>query len=147
MERIKQFEEYLKQSGLKVTKQRSTIVKEFIEAERHCTTDELHHAMRGHSNRVGYATVHRTLKLLVASGLACELYFGDGQTRYEMNRYNQHHDHMVCLCCGKVIEFEEPQIELLQKNIAKIHNFHMQTHRLELYGICSLCHGCLAVEE
>ncbi len=141
MERMKQFEDYLKQSGLKATKQRFAIVKEFIEAG-HCTTDELHYAIRDKSSRIGYATVHRTLKLLVASGLACELYFGDGQTRYEMNRYNQHHDHMVCLHCGKVIEFEEPQIELLQKHLAKAYNFHMQTYRLELYGICSACRGC-----
>lgn len=141
MDRLASFQEYLARNGLKATAQRNAIVKRFLDSEGHCTTEDLYLALCGELGRVGYSTVHRTLKLLVNCGLAYELHFGDGQTRFEATRPNDHHDHMVCLRCGKVIEFEEPRIEELQQQVAKRHAFAMRTHRLELYGHCSDCQG------
>ncbi len=139
MDRLNLFHDYLARNGLKVTSQRTAVVKKFLESEGHCSTEDLYLTLRGKLERIGYATVHRTLKLLVDSGLAEELHFGDGCTRFEATRSNQHHDHMVCLQCGRVIEFAEPRIEELQKRVAEHHDFMMRAHRLELYGLCRDC--------
>jgi Fur family ferric uptake transcriptional regulator len=89
--------------------------------------------------RIGYATVHRTLKLFSECGIAIELNFGDGQTRFEPVTVDQHHDHLVCTNCGLIIEFAEPRIEKLQEQVAAQYHFKIARHRHELYGLCSAC--------
>jgi Fur family ferric uptake transcriptional regulator len=89
--------------------------------------------------RVGYATVYRTMELLSESGVVQEHKFGDGFTRYELSDEAAHHDHLVCLECDKIIEFEEPQIEVLQDRVAKRYGFLVRAHKHEMYGICAEC--------
>ena len=90
--------------------------------------------------RVGYATVYRTIKLLKECGLADEQHFADGQTRYESaTRDDQHHDHILCDRCGKIVEFADDVLERLQEEIAVRLGFVLARHRMELYGICREC--------
>jgi len=103
------------------------------------STEELYLKVRGKYPNIGYATVHRTLKLFAECGIAAERNFGDGSGRFELMHGEEHHDHLICTSCSLIIEFENPQIEKLQEKVAKEHNFTIDNHRLELYGLCSTC--------
>lgn len=133
------FREYLEKQGLKSTRQREAIVDEFLSSGGHLSTEELYRAIRARHPGIGYATVHRTLKLLSECGLAEPRHFGDGHTRYEQHSDEHHHDHLICLHCGAIIEFEDEAIERLQERVAKKHGFAIESHRLELYGRCADC--------
>ncbi len=139
MDRVRIFSDYLERKSLKTTNQRNVILKAFLNSRSHCSTEDLYLKLRKKHPRIGYATVHRTLKLLAESGIAIEQHFGDGQARFEPARADGHHDHMVCIKCGLIIEFEEPQIEELQKQVAEVHHFKISNHRHELYGSCFRC--------
>ncbi|MCW8858826.1 MAG: transcriptional repressor [Deltaproteobacteria bacterium] len=139
MDRIAAFNECLRHKGLKNTSQRMIILETFLGSKSHYSTEDLYLKLRKDHPKIGYATIHRTLKLFAECGIAIELNFGDGQTRFEPLRANHHHDHLVCTSCGKVIEFTEPQIEDLQAQVAAAHGFVIKRHRHELYGLCSNC--------
>lgn len=133
------FRQYLRLKGLKNTNQRMTILDAFLDSKSHYSTEDLYLMLRKDHPRIGYATVHRTLKLFAECGIASELNFGDGQTRYEPLNDDQHHDHLVCTQCGKVTEFTEPRIEKLQVEVAAQYGFVISSHRHEMYGLCSIC--------
>ncbi|HEX9778899.1 MAG TPA: transcriptional repressor [Geopsychrobacteraceae bacterium] len=137
----KVFTDYLAQKGLKNTNQRMIILQEFLEQASHLSTEELYLKVRSKYPNIGYATVHRTLKLFAECGIAAERNFGDGQGRFELMLGEQHHDHLICSRCGLIVEFENPQIEQLQNEVARRHGFVIENHRLELFGICSDCTG------
>jgi Fur family ferric uptake transcriptional regulator len=103
--------------------------------------DEVVLRVRREDRRVSVATVYRTMKLLAEGGLAVARNFGDGQTRYEVAAGRSHHDHLVCVGCGNIEEFAEPDIEARQAAVALRHGFEVNHHRLELYGRCSRCRG------
>ena len=134
---LKALTTYLEQNHLKQTKQRELILHVFLEAKRHVTSEDLYQSVREEHPNVGYTTVYRTMKLLVEAGLATERHFDDGITRYEVE--HDHHDHLVCIKCGKIQEFESAMIEDKQNEIAKHHNFRILRHRHELYGHCLSC--------
>ena len=128
---------YLEDHNLKHTRQREAILEIFLSIKGHITGDDLYQQVReGHPN-IGYTTVYRTMKLLCDAGLASERHFDDGVTRYEIE--HEHHDHLVCLRCGKIIEFECQMIEAAQDEIVKRYGFRLLRHRHELYGHCSDC--------
>jgi len=135
------FRSYLAAQGLKWTNQRDLILDEFLRAGTHLSTEDLYLRLREQHPRIGYATVHRTLKLFAECGIAEPHHFGDGQTRYETSTGEEHHDHLICTSCGAIVEFENPQIEALQKSVANEHGFRILRHRLELYGNCATCQG------
>ncbi len=93
--------------------------------------------IRGIDAHIGYTTVYRTMKLLCDAGLANERHFDDGITRYEIE--HEHHDHLVCVKCGRIIEFECAMIEATQDEIAERYHFRVLRHRHELYGHCESC--------
>jgi Fur family ferric uptake transcriptional regulator len=128
---------YLEDHNLKHTRQRDAILDVFLDASGHITGEELYDRVREQHPSIGYTTVYRTLKLLCDAGLASERNFGDGITRYEIA--HEHHDHLVCLKCGKIIEFECAMIESTQEEIAARYRFRVLRHRHELYGHCSSC--------
>ena len=128
---------YLDGMGLKHTKQRDVILVAFLESAEHVSAEQLYQEVRKRSPGIGYTTVYRTLKLLVDAGLAQERRFDDGLTRYEIE--HAHHDHLVCLKCGKIIEFESELIEDTQEKIAVEYGFKVLRHRHELYGHCLSC--------
>jgi Fur family ferric uptake transcriptional regulator len=133
------FHAFLARQGLKSTRQREIILDEFLKAGSHLSTEELYLRLREQYPRIGYATVHRTLKLFAECGIAEPRHFGDGQTRYESSAGEEHHDHLICTICGAIVEFENPQIEALQEGVARQHDFQIERHRLELYGRCRNC--------
>lgn len=135
------FRAYLATQGLKSTRQRDIILDEFLRAGAHLSTEELYLRLREQYSHIGYATVHRTLKLFAECGIAEPRHFGDGQTRYESSAGEEHHDHLICTGCGAIVEFENPQIEALQESVANLHGFRIERHRLELYGRCRECQG------
>jgi Fur family ferric uptake transcriptional regulator len=103
------------------------------------SAEELYLLIRKSDKGIGYATVYRTLKLLGEAGLAHERRFEDGITRFEYNAADGHHDHLICTRCGRIIEFENEQIEELQRAVAKKNKFLVSSHKLELHGLCDGC--------
>lgn len=141
------FREYLKKQGLKFTKQREEILNFFLKEEKHLSPEEMFDALRKQklAVKIGRATVYRTLKLLSECGLAEKVDFGDGLNRkvitlFEHKFAHPHHDHLICLSCGKSFEFSNAEIEKLQENVAKGHQFRVAYHRLKIYGYCQKCH-------
>ncbi len=132
-------QEHMAKKGLRSTDQRRLIVETFFSSPSHVSIEELLAQVRTQDGRVGYATVYRTLKLLTECGVAYERKFGDGLTRYELADDTSHHDHLICLACGTIYEFEEPEIEELQERIARKHGFVLQSHKHEMYGVCADC--------
>ena len=132
-------ENYISENNLKITKQRRTVLKAFLECKNHISVEELYNTVLKTEPKIGLATVYRTLALLTKSGLALEMDFGDGQKRYESSYRTVHHDHMVCTECGKIIEFNHPLIEKYQEEIAKVNNFKITSHKLDLFGYCLDC--------
>lgn len=137
LDRLRQnLDDYMTKKGLRTTEQRKLIVSVFFETEAHATIEEILHRVRQVEPRVGYATVYRTMKMLSEGGMANELHFGDGATRYEVADDDAHHDHLICQECGLIVEFEEPLIEELQERIATQYGFVIIHHKHELYGHC-----------
>ncbi len=130
---------HMAKKGLRSTDQRRLIVETFFRAPNHISIEELLSDVRAQDPKVGYATVYRTLKLLTECGVAFERRFGDGLTRYELADEEAHHDHLICVDCGKITEFEEPEIEALQESIAAKYGFLLRSHKHEMYGVCPEC--------
>jgi len=131
--------EYLSRTNMRETSQRRIILRAFMSTETHLTVDDLYRIVAKENPSIGYSTVYRTLKLLSACGLARRVQLTDGKSLYEHNFNHKHHDHLVCMSCGKIIEVESPEIEQLQDKLVKEHYFTPQWHRLEIFGICSQC--------
>ena len=131
---------YMAKKGLRSTAQRRLIVDTFFEGASHMTIEDLLTEVRVRDKGIGYATVYRRLKLLKECGLADERHFDDGQARYEPTEAEeQHHDHIICERCGKIVEFNSDELEKLQERIARFLGFVVSRHRMELYGICAEC--------
>lgn len=138
------FARFIQEKGLKTTRQRNTIVNVFFNMRGHISVEELLKEVKNVNPRIGYATVYRTLHLLVESHLVEERRFGDGLARYEGHSDVEHHDHMICLECGEISEFYNPHLEALQEKLADENNFEIFRHRLELYGACKDKEACEA---
>ena len=131
--------QHLGKHSLKLTRQREYILGAFLKME-HVTAEQLYHILAKKDPHIGLATIYRTLKLLCDTGLAQERHFGS-QTQFDNVSHKGHHDHLICTSCGKIIEFQNCQIEKLQEEVANRNGFMIKTHKLELYGLCSNCHG------
>ncbi len=130
---------HMAKKGLRSTDQRRLIVETFFKSPNHVSIEELLAQVRSQDPKVGYATVYRTLKLLTECGVAFERRFGDGLTRYELADDASHHDHLICVDCGAIVEFEEPRIETLQEAVAESHGYELRSHKHEMYGVCGDC--------
>lgn len=120
--------------GLRLTEQRRVIVSVLEEAEDHPDVEELHARAAVKDPKISLATVYRTVKLFEERGILEKLAFGDGRARYEAAD-RAHHDHLIDMETGHVIEFVDPEIEALQKQIADKLGYELKGHRFELYGI------------
>ena len=139
LEKKRAFSAFAAEKKLRSTRQRDIIIDIFLSTHEHLSVEELYLKVRASHPGIGQATVYRTMKLLVEAGLARELIFPDGQTRYEHQLAGEHHDHLVCTACSSVIEFEDETIEQPQRDIAKRHGFTLTGHRMQLCGICPAC--------
>ena len=133
------FLEHIQKEGLRRTAQRDLILEIFLRTEEHLTSEDLYWLVQKQDPAVGHTTVYRTLKLLTDAGLAREVRFGDNKTYYEHHFNHEHHDHMICTECGRVIEFVSPQIETLQDQMADKFGFRLSHHSLRMWGTCAEC--------
>src|SRR5438309_6578474 len=133
------FLKHIQKQGLKRTAQRDLILDVFLRTEGHVSGEDLYRLVRAEDPTVGQTTVYRTLRLLTDAGLAREVRFGDGRAHYEHNYKHQHHDHMICSVCGKIIEFYSPELEAIQDAMAAKHKFELTSHLLRMIGVCANC--------
>jgi len=143
-EKKKRLKKFFKEKGFKSTKQRDIIATEFLNTANHITVEELYKKIGRRHKYIGYTTIYRTLKLLVRLGLATERVFADNLTRYEPISADNHHDHLICIRCGLITEFENPKMERLQEKIASELGFCTVIHKMELYGYCSKCKASIS---
>lgn len=129
--------EHLGKHQLKLTRQRELILNVFLKME-HISAEQMYRLLSKKDPHIGLATIYRTLNLFCETGLAQARHFGT-QTQYDNVSHKGHHDHLICTGCGKIVEFENCDIERLQEEVAKRNGFTIQTHKLELYGLCSGC--------
>ncbi|PIQ97978.1 MAG: transcriptional repressor [Nitrospinae bacterium CG11_big_fil_rev_8_21_14_0_20_56_8] len=132
------FKDYLSQMKLRWTPQRQAILDLLLTQKGHFTAETLLPQVHSFLPELGIATVYRTLNLLVQCGLAREIHL-NGKRHFEPLYRRGHHDHLVCIRCGAIFEFEHPLIEKLQLEISDQHRFTMQSHRMEILGICRTC--------
>ena len=130
---------YLAKKGLKFSRQRDLVAEVFFASGGHLRVEELLEKVRRINARVSQATLYRTMKLLQDCGLATARHFSDRETRYESSDTGRHHDHLICIRCGKIVEFINERIEQQQRQVARSHGFSVSGHRLEMYGLCSSC--------
>ncbi len=130
---------YVQSKGLRNTSQREAILDTFLSAEKHITVDELLVKVRETNPDIGFATVHRNLRLMCECGLADEIKIGKQKTRYELKLGHEHHDHLICVKCGRFIEVHDDKIEKLQDKLAAANGFLPLRHKLEIYGLCGKC--------
>jgi len=137
---LRLFRRYLREQRLPVTHQREAVAEVVFSTSGHLSVEEIENTLRRAGNRIGKATVYRTLDLLVRSRLVVEHDFGEGFKRYE-NRLSQDpvHEHLICLECGKVIEFQSWEVQDVRARITAKHGFKPTRHRLEIYGLCREC--------
>jgi len=131
--------QYLKSKGLLHSKQREQVLDIFLKTEEHPTIGDLCELVRKKNPKIGLATVYRAMRVICAAGLAREADFGDGVRRFEHEYQHQHHDHLICLKCGKITEVMSPEIEKLQERLTKKYGFTPLRHRMQIFGVCRKC--------
>lgn len=129
-----QIENLCAQKGMRMTEQRRTIARVLSSSKDHPDVEELHRRAAAVDSRISIATVYRTVRLFEEAGILERHDFRDGRSRYE-NVPDIHHDHLIDMKTGKVVEFSDPEIERLQREIAKRLGYNLVDHRLELYGV------------
>ncbi|MFC1812052.1 transcriptional repressor [Thermodesulfobacteriota bacterium] len=134
-----QFKKLFKQEYIDNFEDRYKILEVFLQTERHITADDLIQLLEENGYQIDPDFVRDTLKLMCRFGFAWKNRFDNGYVRYEHFHLGQHHDHMICTKCKKIVEFENEQLENLQEQIAVRSGFHMLQHKMEIYGICSEC--------
>jgi Fur family ferric uptake transcriptional regulator len=132
-----QLSNFLSRRGLKQTRQREAILEAFLEAGGHLTSEDLYERVRPEHPEIGAATVYRALKLFCEAGIAHPNHFRAGVTLYEHRA--GHHDHLICVSCGEIVEFKSSRVEQTQLEIADEHGYRLTNHRHDLYGYCPKC--------
>jgi Fur family transcriptional regulator, ferric uptake regulator len=134
------FRRYLRQQGLPVTLQREIVADVVFTSEDHLSVEEIEAELKKRGERIGKATIYRTMEILVRSGLVQDHDFGDGFKRYEHLFGTQRgHQHLVCTHCRKVVEFRRTEISRIRDEVARAHGFLPARHKLEVYGLCPDC--------
>ena len=134
------FSNYLKKKGLKFTPERRKILEAVLSLHTHFDADQLYEQLRKEGSNISQATIYRTFPLLIDSGIIKETLLCQSKKKYEHIFGHRHHDHMICISCGKIIEFREEKIEKLQRAVCKKYGFHPVEHRLGIKGYCKECY-------
>jgi Fur family ferric uptake transcriptional regulator len=137
---LEKFQALLKENSLKFTKQRELVIKFLYDNDGHFTPEDIYTQLKQqHPDiNIGIATVYRTLTLLESSQISSSISFGVHGKKYELG-LKKHHDHIICIKCGDIIEFFDDVIEERQEEIAKKFNFQMTDHTMKLVGLCEKC--------
>ncbi len=128
---------YLREAGLRCTAQREAIVRVLLETQGHFSADGLHRKLMEEGLEVSRSTVYRTVSRLQENGLISEVFRSEGRAHYE--KAGTHHDHLMCVRCGKVMEFREEAIEEMQREVCQRFGFQPYDHRLRITGLCREC--------
>ncbi len=139
MDAKEKFERFIVEKGLRHTAQRQQILHVFLSTERHLTIQQLYDRVRKKYKNIGYATVVRTVNLMAESGICRQVDFGDGIRRYEHKYGHEHHDHLICLKCGRFVEIYSEQLEKFQARLVKKHGYMQKYHKLDIFGVCTKC--------
>jgi len=136
---IESFIKYLGSRKLKFTRERKTILQELFRSPGHLEAEDLLYNLKKKKKHASRATVYRTLELLVESGIVRKVDLGHGHSHYELVVDHPHHEHMICLACGKVIEFSDKTMERSLDKLCKKSEFEHTSHRFEIFGRCGKC--------
>ena len=135
------FRNFLTSRGLKFTPERNIILQEAFQRHDHFEAENLLASIKKKGKRTSRATIYRTLELLVKCGLLEVVDFGGNSHHYEHVLGHQHHDHLVCERCGRIIEFTHGQLEKLKEKVCQEMDFDGRSHTLKIFGICERCRG------
>lgn len=133
------FGDYIKSTGLRETTQRSVVLEAFLATMDHVSVEDMFRILKDDNQKVGYATVYRTMKLIAECGLAREVMFNDGIIRFEHTLGRSHHHHLICTDCGKVIEFESKTLDVGEEEVLKEYGFKHISHHFKIFGLCRKC--------
>lgn len=139
-EEIDKLKKIVKQKGLKYTEQREIVLNVLIHADDHLTAEEVYNLIKTKKpdSNIGIATVYRALGFLEEVNLITSINFGADGKKYESNT-KEHHDHLICTNCGKIVEFMDEEIEKRQDRIAEKNSFKITSHSMQIYGVCKDC--------
>jgi len=133
------FVQFLGSRNLKLTKQREAVVDEIFTKPGHFEAEEIVLRLKNNRQRVSRATVYRTLELLKECLLVERLDFGTQASFYEHVHEGEHHDHLICVRCGNIIEFHNEKLEQIQAEVCRNFDFRERYHSLRIFGLCSKC--------
>jgi len=131
--------EYLRQKGLRATRERFLLLEEIMRTNKHFDADELYASLIAKGLKASRATVYNTLDLLVDCGLISKYRFGENHSRYEKAFGKPRHDHLICLECGDIIEFFSEKLAKIQKEVCEEKKFSPRNATLQIFGVCSKC--------
>ncbi|MEJ2182683.1 MAG: transcriptional repressor [Nitrospirota bacterium] len=137
--KIEYFRDFIHAKGLRYTPEREAIAREVFRRKGHFDPEELHQALRREGHKVSRASVYRTLPLMMEAGILEQVEMTDKHAHYERVMGREHHDHMLCVSCGRVIEFYSEEMEKLQERLCEEEGFQGASHTLEIKGYCSRC--------
>lgn len=132
------FSEQLKNKGIKITPHKLAIL-DVLNRYKHIDAVQISLSLKSESINISTATIYRILASLEKHNIVNKLNFGNEQSIYELNNNSDHHDHLICIKCGDVVEFKDSEIEELQDMIAAKNNFKVINHTLNIYGTCHKC--------
>jgi len=137
---VELFIAFLRHKKLKVTQERLALVREVFASKGHFEAEDLQIRLRARGQRVSKPTIYRTLPLLIESGVLRPSYLsGERQTYYENTLGAEKHEHLICVTCGRVIEFTSDQLEQALREVGREHTFVTKKRRIELFGLCEHC--------
>ena len=138
MKRFVEVEQFLRSRGVRLTSQRQLVLRRAV-AYLHFTAEELVKNVRAFDASIARGTVYRTLALLHRAGVVEKHDFRYGPPNYEVTLAKAHHDHLMCVQCGEIIEFQEPRVETIQEQVVKRYGYQLLSHTHKLYGLCRAC--------
>lgn len=135
----KRTEQELRKHGFKITPQRRLVISAIFRSRRHLTPAAIYEKVHRQNPSVGLVTVYRTLEVLGGLGLICEMHTGNGSRSFMMRRPAEHHHHLICSDCGRVVDFTDCNLDKLEQRLARETRFKINGHLLEFLGQCREC--------
>jgi len=144
---INRFKQTLRAGSLRLTSQRLAVLEDILASEEHRECDDIFLSMRDKGIPISRATIYRTLDILEKADFVRKMDIGDGRFRYENRLAQSHHDHLICLECGQIIEFVDHGIERRQELLSREYDFRLIRHIHQLFGVCQACRMKKAKED
>ncbi len=141
------FRSFLKSGSNRITPERFEVLDAAIDYEGHFGADDLYILMKNRKSRVSRATVYKTLELLVQCDLLTKRNFGDNLTRYESSYKKQNHDHLICMDCGRIVEFSNPKVKKLPEEISEELGFDVESYSFNIFARCKNIKTCKYYNE